>query len=844
MSSDGQAAGGERPTNPLAASTDDALRKKQRQLRSLLSTFAKHITSSIERSLSRTAIVCHRASLKQTLSEATAISEELVDRLEEAEAPHDDLDRQRTAHLEYRDMVTEVEEDVEAYLQARADDAASVMEPPREGPPRPSDFSTPSNEALHRSRMASHNRPDAAAVAAAREKAQATATAAAAAREEFLHLVSGAAGSDEDDEGQDLDATIASGIATHAVTFNRPLTSSTPLKTLSKSKPRKVEVVAPDQWVDDYCSGAAPVCWTGRGTRSAPSNLPRFSGRSLEWFAWIDSFYALVHVTDRSPGEKLGLLRSCLPPDLCDLIYGLSGGEAAYKETLRTLKENCGRRDVMKIAHEQAVIKMEVPRDNTAFKRYAEKVRTHLFDLTRIGTSHHPDLIERIVQRLQQYDRLDWNGQRSQGSLETRTLLEFGQWLCQRASFYQNAYTLAADETRGGADKGAHTIQAGEQSSRSRNRHRGKESRSHASEAVVNAATVAAATAAGPIADGFWPPPRSSAPPFCFHCSGEHRLENCIAFKTMAVADRTSFCVRRALCFSCLGAKHSSRDCRYRRKCKEPNCQFYHHPLLHETLPLSTSAAPTVETKAHSVQSGPANSELEVVLGVIRLDAIAANGKRISVNVFFDDGSDTSFIREGCAKKLGLTGQTRSLRINGVNNAVSELTTQRVHVRLKSALGGICELDAYTLPHVRRPAPSVDWDLVRTRWPYLADLPLQNSSGPVDILIGGDHQHLIAALETRMGGPFQPVASRCALGWFVRGVVGLDVPAAAANVHLIMTDWASLTEAVKGFCATESFGTEFKGAAMSEENQRAVQQLRDGMKKLTWDSSLVARWST
>lgn len=38
----------------------------------------------------------------------------------------------------------------------------------------------------------------------------------------------------------------------------------------------------------------------------------------------------------------------------------------------------------MRAAHLQAIEKMELKNDPAAFKRYAEKIQTHLFDLSRI----------------------------------------------------------------------------------------------------------------------------------------------------------------------------------------------------------------------------------------------------------------------------------------------------------------------------------------------------------------------------------------------------------------------------------------------------------------------------
>ncbi|XP_046450173.1 uncharacterized protein LOC124198385 [Daphnia pulex] len=130
------------------------------------------------------------------------------------------------------------------------------------------------------------------------------------------------------------------------------------------------------------------------------------------------------------------------------MLYGLGGGEAAYKDALSKLKATCGSRPMMRAAHLQAIERVEAPKgDPTSFRRYAEKVRTHLFNLSCIGETGHADIIERLAQKLPVYDRLSWNDGR-RGGLENRTMNTFGMWLCARASSYQNAYSVAADQNQ------------------------------------------------------------------------------------------------------------------------------------------------------------------------------------------------------------------------------------------------------------------------------------------------------------------------------------------------------------------------------------------------------------
>ena len=60
----------------------------------------------------------------------------------------------------------------------------------------------------------------------------------------------------------------------------------------------------------------------------------------------------------------------------------------------------------MKAAYLQSLDLLVLPRDLSGFKKYAEAVRTHLFELARIGETGHASTIDRMAQKLSFNDRL------------------------------------------------------------------------------------------------------------------------------------------------------------------------------------------------------------------------------------------------------------------------------------------------------------------------------------------------------------------------------------------------------------------------------------------------------
>lgn len=130
--------------------------------------------------------------------------------------------------------------------------------------------------------------------------------------------------------------------------------------------------------------------------------------------------------------------------------------------------------------------------------------------------------------------------------------------------------------------------------------------------------------------------------------------------------------------------------------------------------------------------------------------------------------------------------------------------------------------------------PVTDWPVLKKRWNHLADLPVTMTGGKVDILIGIDLSPLVTALESRIGGDYEPTAVRNRFGWLIRGVVQDDTTITAVRTKTITgsTQLAQLADAMRQFCKTENFGTEYQVAEMSEDHRKAVSILDGETRKL------------
>ncbi|KZS10472.1 Uncharacterized protein APZ42_025068 [Daphnia magna] len=395
----------------------------------------------------------------------------------------------------------------------------------------------------------------------------------------------------------------------------------------------------PDTWIDLYSAGRLPPTDAVRSPRpSVSAESEPFDGKALDWVSCIDLFRALVHDTPKSPEEKLTLLKRFLRGDCLDLVYGLGGGESAYIEALVRLKQTCSRRDVMRAAHHQAIQSLETKQDLASFKRFAERIRTHLFDLSKIGETGTADLTEKSCLKLQLPDRLAWNEER-RGRIEDRSPNAFGMWLCSRSSAYQNAFSIADDQVNPTSSKPTN--------------HR-RQARTHQSSEKMSGEQKQVSF-------------RLPGKPFFFKCEKKHRLSECEDFKLLSTGERLTFCMRRRLCFSCFSTKHSVRECDRRRPCKHSGCGYFHHPLLHDT-----------DKKKPSTESEERARSTTARAGAERLPMMADDGSWVLANIFVDEGSDSTLMRSAFTTALKVRGPRHILAADVAGGIINRYPSARV----------------------------------------------------------------------------------------------------------------------------------------------------------------------
>ena len=129
-----------------------------------------------------------------------------------------------------------------------------------------------------------------------------------------------------------------------------------------------------------------------------------------------------------------------------------------------------------------------------------------------------------------------------------------------------------------------------------------------------------------------------------------------------------------------------------------------------------------------------------------------------------DEVSDTSLVRESLLSKLGLRGVEKPMILKGVGGTSRKLAFKEVSLDLETVDGKYTTVTARSLPEVSSELPRINWKQLKASYSHLADLPLAEAGGRVDLLLGSDHLYLLNPTETREGNSEEPCAVKTKLG--------------------------------------------------------------------------------
>ncbi|XP_059080061.1 uncharacterized protein LOC131878169 [Tigriopus californicus] len=540
-------------------------------------------------------------------------------------------------------------------------------------------------------------------------------------------------------------------------------------------------------WMSQPSSETGP----SGGKSTIRSEMPVFSGKPLEFTNWSNLFQSLVHTTNKSPAEKMGLLRMSLSPSCQQLIAGFSNNEQDYHEALRLIHKRFGHEKLLQRAHLQAI--RDIPKvasnDPSSFSTFADSLQGHLRVVNRLyprGDGMLLSLMFDLEHKLDEGSFLRWRDFSGKVD-ETDRIHAFGEWSMDYAEELRYFHS----------EKEVIPISSKKQGS------------FHVLDSQVRVV--------------------------CRICREPHKERHCQKFKNASNSQRREMARNFGMCFLCLEVGHRAWVCPRKKEmsCHRDGCGRGHHMWLHEE-------DRGEEHSATSKNSSPITSNVNSVNFEARLGIIPVTlyhkGNKIMVSALVDEGSDTSLVSDEVRKKLKIP---RPSQFEVTMNLVSEKAKFRsgaITLEISGSDSARHALVAMTMPTVCKNLRAFSWSGIQKKVRHLCDLPIVENDRKVEILIGADHLHLISPQEIRRGSETEPQAFRCSLGWVIRGRLPINTkrePIIQSN--FAVTESGTLEEQVRRFMESERFGSEGvkdRGPIWSQEEAFAMKLIEEQTFKL------------
>ena len=257
-----------------------------------------------------------------------------------------------------------------------------------------------------------------------------------------------------------------------------------------------------------------------------------------------------------------------------------------------------------------------------------------------------------------------------------------------------------------------------------------------------------------------------------------HKLHQSKSFKDMSASERLTFVRDNNLCFFCFVMNHRSSDCGLKTMCNIQDCKFKHSIFLHiDRADDAGNGAAAAEnsfddhTDTKRVVNSAFSNGRDTMVYVPMVQVII--DKYTKVWALLDTGSTNTFISHALASKLGLKGKPIKYHISTLGNT-SLQASQLVNLKVTSLDHNSYSLrDVMLVKYIPAKQPPIKFRM--EDYPQISDiaLPRYEEGINVDILIGMDNAHLIAAMDVRpskvQGGPHAILTF--VLGWVAGGPI-------------------------------------------------------------------------
>ncbi|CAI6364889.1 unnamed protein product [Macrosiphum euphorbiae] len=479
--------------------------------------------------------------------------------------------------------------------------------------------------------------------------------------------------------------------------------------------------------------------------RLPPMNLPTFTGKLEDWYAFHDQFSSVIHVNKYIDNtRKMHYLKSCLSGEAANVIASLSSTGNNYLEAWSLLTNRYDNERLVLQVHLQHLFNQPHIQSEavSSLKALVDTTNKHLRALKVLKQpteSWDTIIIYLISSRLPSELRKAWEIESS--------AYESPSWL-QMCKFME---------------KRIHVLDLLQLQSSSTPRSK-----------LTNKCNSRATTHAVTAAQGNKQP--------CNICSQHHIIYQCNLFMKSTASERHALAKKAKLCINCLRASHSSSQCSSDKTCKE--CGGKHHTLLHfgdskgenntsevPTLTLKTQPSTSSGIDTVAVNHGALREKSTVILSTAVVRVYGPSGRSELCRALIDTASESHFITKALASRLDLKTLHQPMIIDGVSNAsttTSQVSTFNISPRTN---GKQMTLTALVSPKITVDLPTAAVDV--SQWTHLEQVELADPTfhvpNKIDLLISAEYS-LDIMLDGKIQGPKgTPSLHNSIFGWIVCG---------------------------------------------------------------------------
>ena len=489
---------------------------------------------------------------------------------------------------------------------------------------------------------------------------------------------------------------------------------------------------------------------------------PVFSGNPRDWSLFKNMFDSSIGNKISDESQKLSHLMNCVTGEAKDAIKHtlLLNSSTAYTEAVKILSDRYGNEQIItkttmsdlrsgKSVRTQKEIRFFVD-DLEAADKILSKMKTY-------GEVNTTDFIKDMLIRCSHSVILKWKKRATRYLAEHDTYPNFKEFI----TFMKEVALQESDPAYG--LEGTKDVLERSKKKESESKQRVVVQQTHVSGGTQGGAAKVSSGAGG-TSKRF----QNKASPRCYVCNGEHWTNKCQVLRNKSVEDRISYVKSNKLCMRCLG-KHDITVCKHAWVCGIDGCSASHNRILHRISQAKPQVRFDISDKS-DVGSGFVNVDHpEILLPVL---PVLVNGVR--VHAVLDSGSTHSFVTERLVRKLELPVTHFKRKVKTVlGREDKNLKHVKITVSDQDNVNHFVLNSCMVLNCIPAQAHGIgsDWK----KFDHLADLPLDTcNSENVDILIGQDNGHLLAAREVRVpdgDGRGKPYATKSVLGWTVQGVM-------------------------------------------------------------------------